>query len=53
MKYDHSIQDKLGSYETDLYNFNTREEFCKAENRITHNPELKLQHNGTRIKVIP
>merc|ERR1719239_1698379 len=45
--------DKLGSYETDLYNLNTREEFCKAENRITYNSKLSLQHTGIRIKDEP
>ena len=51
LKFDYSIQDKIGFYDTDLYNYNTREEFCKAENTISNTQPLTIQNSDVRIKV--
>ena len=51
LKFDYSIQDTIGFYDTDLYNFNTREEFCKAENTISNTMVLTIQNSDIRIKV--
>ena len=51
LKFDYSIQDRIGFYDTDLYNFNTREEFCKAENTISNTMVLTIQNSDIRIKV--
>jgi len=45
--------DRIGFYDTDLYNFNTREEFCKAENTISNTMVLTIQNSDVRIKDEP
>jgi len=45
--------DDIAFYDTDLYNYNTREEFCKAENKISNTQPLITQNSDVRIKNTP